>query len=490
MANLWTINAIVEAVSGNLIGQDTGVDPDSSTISVTGVSIDSRTLESGDLFVALKGEHADGHDYLAKAFDNGAEAALVTDIRAGEIPADKSCIKVEDTLQALEQLGEASRARTPARVVAITGSAGKTSTTRALKRALDAYGKTHSSIKSYNNMFGVPLSLARMPETAEFGIFEIGMNHSGEITPLSNMVRPDVVVITNVEPVHIGYFENIEGIAHAKAEIFSGLSETGTAVLNRDNTQFALLKSLAEKRGVNIMTFGESPQAECRLVSMEPAPDATQVTLQICTGGQQSEQHTYRIGAPGKHLVMNSLAVAAVVHSLGLPLAAALSTFADYVVPEGRGVRRSLQCGDGRITLIDESYNANPVSMRAALATVFQIPTENQQRRIAVLGDMLELGRHSIEYHRELKAPLEESDVDLVFACGPHMSHLYQDLNPAMRGGYAETAEQLGPLLVDALRAGDIVMLKGSLGSRIGSIVKSVFERYPVIVEKEKKTED
>ena len=490
MENLWTIDAIAKAVAGNLVRQNSGEGGVGSSAAVTGVSIDSRSLEKGDLFIALKGEQADGHDYLAKAFDKGAAAALVSDLNAAETAISGPCIKVDDTFRALEHLGTAARDRTQARVVAITGSAGKTSTTRALKRALEPYGETHSSVKSYNNMFGVPLSLARMPSTTKFGIFEIGMNHAGEITPLSNMVRPDVAVITNVEPVHIGHFENIEGIAHAKAEIFSGLSPTGTAILNRDNAQFPLLKSLAQEQGVNIMTFGESPQADCQLVAMEPAAESTEVTLQVSVGGQNVERHSYRIGAPGKHLVLNSLAVAAVVHSLGLPMAAALATFAAYEIPEGRGVRQNLRCGDGWITLIDESYNANPVSMRAALATVFQIPAANQQRRIAVLGDMLELGRHSIDYHRELKVPLEEAEVDLVFACGPDMSHLYQDLDFPMRGGYGATAEELSPLLVAALRAGDIVMLKGSLGSRVGSIVKAVVERYPVATEKEKKTED
>lgn len=457
---LWRFDEVVASCGG--VAEGSGR-PD-----IAEVSIDSRTIGEGGLFVAIKGERTDGHAFVAQAFERGAAAAVVRadhDGGAGSAPL----VRVADTMAALEALGRAARARSPARVIAVTGSVGKTGTKEALRLALGESGLAHASSASHNNQWGVPLSLARLPRRAQFGVFEIGMNHAGEITPLTRQVRPHVAVITTVEAVHLGYFKSVHDIAEAKAEILLGLEPQGVAVLNRDNDYFALLAERARQRGAAVRTFGRSAEAHVRLRDATLAADGSDVVATI-----DGRELRYRVGAPGAHLVMNSLAVLAAVDAVGADLDKAAASLARLRAPKGRGERTLLAKGDGRIVLIDESYNANPASMRAALAAMAQTPREAGGRRIAVLGDMLELGESAEELHRALAEPVDAAGVDVVFACGPLMKALFEALPRGRRGAYAATSEELkGPLLA-SVRAGDVVMVKGSLGSRMGPLVDAL----------------
>jgi UDP-N-acetylmuramoyl-tripeptide--D-alanyl-D-alanine ligase len=365
----------------------------------SGISIDTRTIAAGDLFVALKGPKHDGHDHVATAFANGAAAALVERTPAG-LPGNAPVVVVGDTLAALETLGRASRARNPkVRVVAVTGSVGKTGTKEALKLALSGQGPTHASVGSYNNHIGVPLTLARMPADTAYGVFEIGMNHAAEITPLVKMVRPHVAIITTVEAVHVENFpgEGINGVAAAKAEIFDGL-EGGTAVLNRDNAFFDFLSERARAKGVRrILSFGEHPTCDARLIEMKLEPTWSQVSAMI-----EGRAVTYRIGAPGRHWVINSLAVLGAIATLGADVGAAAASLAQLAAPKGRGLRHRVGRNGDSFELIDDSYNASPASMRASFQVLAAATPAPGGRRIAALGDMLELGPDSAKLHAGL----------------------------------------------------------------------------------------
>ncbi len=463
-APLWTLAEIVAATDGRLEGAaDAG-------LPLSSVSIDSRTLEPGALFVAIRGDRLDGHAFVDNAFAAGAACALVAE--GADSGTGQPVIRVGDTLRALEQLGMAARARCDARVIAVTGSVGKTGTKEALRLALGETGPVHASQKSYNNLWGVPLSLATMPREARFGVFEIGMNHAGEIEPLTKMVRPHIAIITTVAAVHLEFFDSVDGIAEAKAEILIGLEPGGTAILNRDNAYFGLLKRRAEEAGAGrVIAFGEHRQADARLLEMAEGTEGSQARADI--GG---ETVAYRIGAPGKHLVMNSLAVLAAVQAAGGDIVACAGALERYQSPQGRGARTVFTRPDGDIVLIDESYNANPASMRAALAALGASPRGQATRRIAVLGDMLELGADSEDMHRALAGPVDAAGVDVVFACGPHMRALFESLPEACRGGYAESSEGLKETLLETVRPGDVVMIKGSLGSRMGLLVDALRE--------------
>ena len=462
---LWTPEAVVAATGGAATQTPASV--------VTGVSIDSRTLEPGDLFVAITGENSDGHDYVEAAFGAGAAAAIVSRDTA-RLARSGPLIVVDDALTALEALGRAARQRTAASIVAVTGSVGKTGTKEALKLALGATGAVHASLYSYNNQWGVPLSLARMPENTEFGVFEIGMNHPGEIAPLSSMVRPNVAIITTVEPVHLGYFSSTAEIAMAKAEVFTGLAAAGTAILNYDNEHFALLRDAAEKaRAGRMISFGSDDDADARLIDVHLGADFSTVSADIC-----GHKMTYRIASPGRHLAINSLAVLAAVDTLGADLALGAMALGGWQPAAGRGRREILDTGAGGVTLIDESYNANPASMAAALETLAQAEIGRGGRRIAVLGDMLELGDRAPGLHRDVRDAVERAGCDLVFACGPLMQHLWQALPESRRGCYAPDAALLADPLCAALRAGDVVMIKGSLGSRLGPLVAAVRSHF------------
>jgi UDP-N-acetylmuramoyl-tripeptide--D-alanyl-D-alanine ligase len=466
-APLWTVDAMTAAMRA----ERAGALPDA----IGGISIDSRSIAPGQAFFAIKGDTHDGHAFVGAALGNGAGLAVVAAEKRPELPADAPLLVVSDVLEALRDLAAAARVRSRGRIVAVTGSVGKTSTKEALRLALARDGEVHASLASFNNHWGVPLSLARLPEGARYGVFEIGMNHAGEITPLTRLVRPDVAIVTTIAPVHLEFFKSIEAIADAKAEIFLGVVPGGTAVLNRDNAQFARLKRSAAKAGVErVVGFGEHTRADARLVRYALQPEASTVEADIL-----GHRVAYKIGAPGKHLVVNSLAVLAAAHLVGADLALVALALAEQTPAAGRGTRIVLGVSGGSALLIDESYNANPLSMRAAFALLGQAPVGARGRRIAVLGDMLELGAAGADLHRELAGPVGEHGIDLVFCAGPLMAALWDALPSARRGGYAKDAAALEAEVVDAVRGGDAVMIKGSFGSRMGPIVKALMRRYP-----------
>jgi UDP-N-acetylmuramoyl-tripeptide--D-alanyl-D-alanine ligase len=463
---LWTADAMAAAMKAQRAG--------SPEPSITGISIDSRTITPGEAFFAIKGDVHDGHGFVAKALENKAGLAVVSAEKQREMPAGAPLLIVPDVLEGMRDLARAARARSDAKIVAVTGSVGKTSTKEALLRALSADGETHASTASFNNHWGVPLSLARLPASARYAIFEIGMNHAGEITPLVKMVRPHVAIITTIAPVHLEFFDGIEGIADAKAEIFLGVEPGGTVVLNRDNPQFERLKKHAQAAKIaNIVSFGEDKKAEVRLLKLAMQPESSTVDADIL-----GERVTYKLGAPGKHLVLNSLAVLAAAKLTGADLALAALALGDLKATSGRGTRIALEMNGGEALLIDESYNANPTSMRAALAVLGQAPVARNGRRIAVLGDMLELGAAGEELHRDLATAVKDNGVDLVFCAGPLMEALWQALPSERRGGYAKTAAALEPEVLAAIHAGDAVMVKGSAGSKMAPIVKTLAARY------------
>ena len=435
---------------------------------ITGVSIDTRTLAPGDLFFAIKGDKSDGHDYVAAAFENGAAAAVVDEAHASALFQTGPLYIVHDTLAAMQSLGLAARARSSAAIVAVTGSVGKTSTKDALALVLSEQGLTHASAASYNNHWGVPLTLCRMPKEAQFGVFEIGMNHAGEITPLVEMVRPHVAIITTIAPVHLEHFESIDGIADAKAEIFSGLEPGGAAILNLDVKQYPRLRKAAEDRGIErIYTFGSRKGADARFEDAVTIAEGTRVQARIL-----GRRYTYTVGAPGRHMAMNSLAVLLAVEALGGNLDQAAADLSRFTPPTGRGERSFLRSPAGDFTLVDESYNANPASMRAALNLLRE--TQVGGRRIAVLGDMLELGPQAADLHADLAGAVIDADVDLVFAAGPLMKHLYDALPEAKRGAWAPTSVEIEEDLVKAIGRYDILMVKGSNGSRMGPVVAKI----------------
>lgn len=467
---LWTPDALEAATGGRWIG---------ARRPVSGASIDTRTLAPGDLFFAIRGEARDGHDFVVQALGKGAGAAVVSAARAPDLAEAGPVLAVPEggsdpVLTAMERIGRAARARSHAQIVAVTGSVGKTGTKEALRHVLSGQGTTHASAASYNNHWGVPLTLARMPEGARYGVFEIGMNHPYEILPLTRMVRPQVALVVTVEPVHIEHFPSVSAIADAKGEIFSGLEPGGVAVINRDNPHYGRLASHALASGAGrIVSFGEHPEADVRANRIVLRPD-----LSVVDASVMGQPVTYKLGTAGRHTALNSLGVMAVIHSLGADLAAAALSLAALSPPAGRGERTALEMPAGTAWLIDESYNANPAAVRAALATLAGIETGSRGRRIAVLGDMLELGPASADLHRGLAEAIEAAGIDLVFAAGPLTRHLYEALPVHRRGAVAETSTDLIEPLAKILRPGDAVMVKGSNGSRMGRIVEALKARY------------
>ncbi len=462
---LWTGLELVAPLAARVSG---GVPPGGAK----GISIDTRTLQDGELFFAIKGGNSDGHDHVGAALANGAFAAVVDEAHADELARQGHLFVVRDVLQALERLGAAARDRTAARIVAVTGSVGKTSTKEALRVALGQAGAVHASVASYNNHWGVPLTLARMPKRTRFGIFEIGMNHSGEIAPLVAMVRPHVAIITTIAPVHLENFASLDEIADAKAEIFSGLAPGGVAILHRDIAQYERLLAQAKASPAGyVASFGEHEKADARLLSVTLAADHSMVEAEIC-----GRSLTYRLGAPGRHLAMNSLAVLLAAKALGADLDAAAGALAFFAAGPGRGQRLILAAKDGPFTLIDESYNANPASMRAAFALAGALPVPDKGRRIAILGDMLELGQDEAAMHAALAADVAANKIDLVYAAGPLMRHLFLSLPGQLQGGWRESSSELQPIACAAIRGGDLVVVKGSNGSRMSAIVDALKE--------------
>ncbi len=456
---LWTSEAIVAATGGRLGG---------APFAVNGVSIDSRDITAGDMFVALAGER-DGHDFVAGALAEGAVASLTTR------PLPGSCVVVDDTLKALERLGEAARIRAgSARRGAVTGSVGKTSVTQAIRAGLERAGRAHSSVKSYNNHIGVPLTLARMPADTQRAIFEIGMNHADEIIPLTRMVRPHAVAITTVGAVHVENFpEGEAGVAKAKAEIFSGLEPGGTAVLNADSTWFDYLSAEARKAGATVRTFGLAAGANAQLRDFAVTDGAARVEAVV-----DGQPISFPLLQTGSHWGAMSLCAILMLRALDVDMRTALSALSQFAPLAGRGAERAVRLPGGSFTLVDDSYNANPISVGAALRTLGSRPAKG--RRIAVLTDMLELGEQSPAYHAGLAEPIEAAGIDLVFGAGPLMKYLWEALPPTRRGGYAVDAAGLQPLVVQAVEPGDVVMVKGSRDSKAKALAEALAALEPV----------
>ena len=464
-APLWTLDAFLAATGGRAAGRPAA--------EIGGISIDSRTIAAGEAFFAIQGDARDGHDFVEAALSRDASVCVVAEDRLGALPESGRYVVVDDVLEALRRLAVAARARTGARIVAVTGSVGKTSTKEALRHVLAAQGKTHASVASYNNHWGVPLTLARMPADCSYGIFEIGMNHAGEITPLVAMVRPHVAVVTTVAPVHLEFFRDVEAIAEAKAEIFSGLEPGGAAVVDGDVPQAPILVAAAAAKGAEVVRFGigEGFEAHLERASLQAENSTVMATI-------RGEAITYKIGAPGMHVVKNSLAVLATAKLVGADLARAGMALAAMAPPKGRGERHVLKLGHGEAVLIDESYNANPASMRAAIDLLGHTPVGLEGRRVAVLGDMLELGTQGETLHAGLVEALVGARIDRVFVCGPLMHALWRALPVDMQGAWAATSKELEPKLLAAIRPGDALMVKGSNGSRMGPVVEALKSRF------------
>ena len=468
MSLLWTSEALVAAMDGRPLGPM----PDG----ISGISIDSRSLQPGDAFFAIKGEAMDGHDFATSAIKAGAGVLVVAE---GKLPSlgrlTAPIIVVEDVLAALEKLGIAARARSAAKIIAVTGSAGKTTTKEALRHVLSAVGKVHASAQSFNNHWGVPLTLARMPADCDYAVFEIGMNHPGEIRPLVKMVRPHVAIVTMIAAAHLGFFRNLDEIARAKAEIFEGLEPDGAAVLNRDDARFKLLDKMAHAAGVeHVYGFGENARSTFKLVKCELHADHSDIAARI--GGHDM---IARIGAPGRHMVQNVLAVLGAAHLVGADLDKIALALADLSAERGRGKRHVLRHPKGPITLIDESYNANPASMAAAMALLNATPVTGEGRRIAVLGDMLELGDHSAKLHAALADLIVGTGTQTVFLGGPEMRALAEALPSEVKTEYRAGVEELKPVLLAALQPGDVVMIKSSKGIGFAKLVDALLGKFP-----------
>ena len=440
---------------------------------VGGVSIDSRTLEPGDLFFAIRGAQHDGHDHVARAFEAGAAAAVVARERAPQLAAFGPVFAVDETLKAMETLGVAARARSKAKIVAVTGSVGKTTAKEMLRAMLTACGATHASAASYNNHWGVPLTLARMALDVRFGVFEMGMNHAGEIAPLTRMARPHAALVTTIAPVHVEHLGSIEAIADAKAEIFLGLEPHGTAVLNRDAPQFERLAKAAASRGARVVSFGRGAECDARLLEVEATDRGSRVKARIL-----GRELAFELGAPGVHMAENALGALLAAEALGADLDACAAALRGFSPQKGRGERFLLPTPEGPATIIDESYNANPASMRAALALLAAARPGPKGRRIAVIGDMLELGPKAAAMHAELAADLSANKVDLLFGAGPLTRALFDAAPASMRAAWTERSSDLTDEVARTLRGGDIAMIKGSNGSRMGPLVAALRDRF------------
>ncbi len=451
MRPLWTARDLLEATGGDL----------RAPLEATGVSIDTRTLVPGDLFVALCGESGDGHDHVPEALAKGAAGAMVHWEMTGR------ALVVDDTLAGLTRMGGYGRTRFAGRLVAVTGSVGKTTTKEMLRTILAAQAPTHAAVASYNNHWGLPLTLARLPPEAAFCVAEIGMNHAGEIEPLARLARPEVAVITAIERAHIGFLGSIEAIADEKAAILRGLEPSGIAVLPADSPQLPRLRAAAGH--ARIVTFGIGPLADARLVSTDTDADGTDAALDVA--GVAVRLH---LAAPGRHMAMNALAALTAAAALGIAPTAAARALDGFTPVTGRGARRRIDLPGGSALLLDESYNGNGASMRAALEVLRLLPLGNSRaRRIAVLGDMLELGADGPAEHAALAEPVV-AVADKLFACGPLMRRLYDAVPSGLRGAHAPDSAALAEIIAEAIRPGDAILVKGSLGSRMKLVVAAL----------------
>jgi UDP-N-acetylmuramoyl-tripeptide--D-alanyl-D-alanine ligase len=456
MNALWTAHDLVEATGGAM----------PTPFAATGVSIDTRTLQPGELFVALRGEAGDGHEFVADAIARAAAGAMVH----RDLPDVARQLHVDDTLAALHRLGGYARARFAGRLAAVTGSVGKTTTKEMLRTILNAFGRTHAAVASYNNHWGLPLTLARMPADSAFCVAEIGMNHPGEIAPLARLARPHIAVITAVEKAHVGFLGSIEAIADEKASILRALEPGGVAVLPADSSLYLRLRMAAGD--ATIVSFGAARSADVRLTELTTDADGCEVAAEV-----HGHPVRFRLNAPGRHMAMNALAaLAAAVHLSGISAEVyerAARTLETFVPLAGRGARRRIDVAGGTALLLDESYNGNPASMRAALAVLRLQPAE---RRIAVLGDMLELGEAGPAEHRALAEDVVAA-ADRVFACGPLMRGLFDTVPERLRAAYAGDSASLAPILARAVAPGDAILIKGSLGSRMKLVVNALEQR-------------
>jgi UDP-N-acetylmuramoyl-tripeptide--D-alanyl-D-alanine ligase len=456
---LFTLDAILAATGGKASGV--------TATSIDSISIDSRELGPDALFVAIKGDRFDGHDFVDTALANGAVAALVS---RGE---GAGRIVVGDALEGLRDLARAARARSRAFMVGVTGSVGKTTTKEALRVVFEAAGETHASIKSFNNHWGVPLMLARMPETTQFGVFEMGMNAPDEIRPLSQLVRPHVAVITTIAPAHLERLGSLENIARAKAEIFEGLEPGGTAVLNGDHPQIDLLFELAAAAGVRkIVTYGFARGVDWQILEAETAASHSFATV---VHGE--EKYTLALAASGRHMLANATAALAVAHLAGIEPEVALRALAGFGAQPGRGERVALGGDDRPLLLIDESYNANTASMRAALEVLANIHLA-KGRKFVVLGDMLELGAMADDLHAGLTEPVLASGAERVYLVGNHMAALAAALPPELVAGHFANVAEAVDVIIDDLAYGDAIMIKGSNGVGLSRLVAEIKMRF------------
>jgi UDP-N-acetylmuramoyl-tripeptide--D-alanyl-D-alanine ligase len=462
MATSWSAGEIATATKGKTTGQ----------WEASSVSIDTRTLEAGALFVALPGTQVDGHAFVAQALEKGAVAALVSKLVPG-VSADQQVL-VSDVETALQDLGVAARERSSATFIGITGSVGKTGAKEMLAAALAPHGRVHATKGNLNNHLGVPLNLANMPLDAQFAVMEMGMNHAGEIARLSHWVRPHASLITTVDAVHIEYFKNVEAIADEKASIFDGMGGQGVAVINGDNPHAYRLRGYAEARGLDrVLNFGTGEGNVCRLVSYQIEDMHSRIEAVIA-----GTAIDYRIGTIGKHWALMSTAVLGMVDALGLDIAKSAAVLEYFTEPKGRGQITKLAVSGGHLRLIDDCYNASPISMKGAFEKLADLreASHDDCRTVVVLGDMLELGEHSEEMHVGLVPALVNNQMGLVFAAGRFMEKLYAALPESMQGAYRATSTELAPVVVEALRPHDLVLVKGSRGSRMDVVVKAIEE--------------
>jgi UDP-N-acetylmuramoyl-tripeptide--D-alanyl-D-alanine ligase len=452
---LWTSDEIAAATQGTA----------SADFAVSGVAFDSREVGPGDLFLALKGESTDGHRFLDQAFAQGAAGAVVSD------PTDHPSVRVADTTAALNALGAASRKRSSAKIIGVTGSVGKTGTKEALFAALDRIdpGCAHRSVKSYNNHTGVPLSLARMPQSTRYGVFEMGMNHAGELAQLTRLVRPHVAIVTAIAPAHLGFFDSVEAIADAKGEIFQGLGAGGTAIVPFDSPYRDRLLDAARPHATRIVTFGLGEGADyCAVETMRARSGGTFVMARF-----GNRELSFTISQPGEHWVSNAMAILAAVDAVGGDLEVAGLALAELGGLAGRGARMTVPVGDGTALVIDESYNANPSSMRATLKVLAAEPG----RKLAVLGEMRELGTHSDALHAELADPIAEAGVSRAILVGEAMAPLAAALEGRLDFVHVADAAAAKAALDSMLAPGDAVLIKGSNGVRLATIVAALAER-------------
>lgn len=459
MANnaLWTSAQLSEALGQHV----------PAGIAATGVSIDTRTLKPGEIFLALPGENVDGHTYVAQAFEKGAAAALVA-----KKVAHEHAIQVPDVLEALEKMAAHRRAQTQAPCIALTGSVGKTSTKEMLLTCLSSLGRTHANVGNFNNHIGLPLTMARLPLDAEYAVFELGMNHAGELRELTNLLQPDMALITTIAPQHLEFFDSVERIAEAKAELLEGVKKGGIAVLPVDNSYYAILAAKAKKHGLVVKDFGTKEGAHSRLLHTEVAKQGQKVQV-VLSSEKGNKKLDFSIGCMGAHHALNAAGVLLLLEALGH--VEAIQALKDYKATKGRGKIHQLAIQGCRFTLVDESYNAGPASMEAALSVLGQMKRAGGSKALAVLGDMLELGENEAQFHAGLAEPIHRAGVDAVFTVGKRMRKLAQALPAATLAGQVDSAEELNEAeLLQLIKPYDLIMVKGSNGSRSWKLVETI----------------